>query len=167
MMSSGIPPASMIRLHADLGFIFSSSFCLVGFPQHSTALFRTPTIDPGATISLAGIPTAPRSHTGSGPSDWAVLDLEHLAEEIEDVGNSVRFAIGSHLVRLLWHLLKLRYDPATRPRRGGKVTVDAAREDIAKRAKGGLQHHPERYLPDAYRQARRLAMLAMADRAGA
>jgi hypothetical protein len=93
--------------------------------------------------------------------DWAALDLEHLAEEIEDVGNSVRFAIESQMVRLLWHLLKLRHDPATRPRRGWKVTVDAAREEIAKRAKGGLQHHPERYLPDAYRQARRRLSLGM------
>jgi hypothetical protein len=93
--------------------------------------------------------------------DWTALDLEHLAEEIEDVGNSVRFAIESQLVRLLLHLLKLRHDPATRPRRGWKVTVDAAREEIAKRATGGLQHHPERYLPDAYRQARRRTLLAM------
>ena len=93
--------------------------------------------------------------------DWAALDMDHLAEEIEDVGNSVRFAIESQLVRLLLHLLKLRHDPATRPRRRWKATVDAAREEIAKRATGGLQHHPERYLPDAYRQARRRAMLAM------
>ena len=93
--------------------------------------------------------------------DWAALDLEHLAEEIEDVGNSVRFAIESQMVRLLLHLLKLRHDPATRPRRGWKVTADAAREEIAKRATGGLQHHPERYLPDVYRQARRRIALAM------
>jgi hypothetical protein len=93
--------------------------------------------------------------------DWAALDVDHLAEEIEDVGNSVRFAIESHLVRLLLHLLKLRHDLATRPRCGWKVTVDAAREEIVKRATGGLQHHPERYLPDAYRQTRRRALLAI------
>jgi hypothetical protein len=93
--------------------------------------------------------------------DWGAVDVDHLAEEIEDVGNSVRFAIESQLVRLLLHLLKLRHDPAARPRRGWKVTVDAAREEIAKRATGGLHYHPERYLPDAYRQARRRALLAM------
>ena len=38
----------------------------------------------------------------------AALDLDHLAEEIEDVGNSVRFALESHLVRLL---LQLRQQP--------------------------------------------------------
>jgi hypothetical protein len=93
--------------------------------------------------------------------DWAALDVEHLAEEIADVGNSVRFALESQLVRLLLHLLKLHDDPATRPRRGWKVTVDHAREEIAKRATGGLQHHPERYLAEAYRLARRRAALAM------
>ncbi len=92
--------------------------------------------------------------------DWAALDLDHLAEEVEDVGNSVRFALESHVVRLLLHLLKLAYDPATRPRRGWRVTVADAREEIAKRATGGLQHHPAAYLPDAYRQARRKAALA-------
>jgi Domain of unknown function DUF29 len=93
--------------------------------------------------------------------DLAALDLEHLAEEIEDVGNSVRFALESQLVRLLLHLLKLAYDPSARPRRGWLVTVDAARAEIAKRATGGLSHHPARYLPEAYRQARRRLSLAL------
>jgi hypothetical protein len=92
--------------------------------------------------------------------DWAALDLEHLAEEIESVGRSDRFALESQLVRALLHLLKLAYDPATRPRRGWRVTVANAREDLAKRATGGLQHHPAAYLLDAYRQARRHAALA-------
>ena len=93
--------------------------------------------------------------------DWAALDLAHLAEEVEDVGNSVRFALESHLVRLLLHLLKLANDPTARPRRGWRVTVANAREEIAKRATGALQRHPAAYLPDAYRQARRHVALAM------
>ena len=91
----------------------------------------------------------------------AALDLDHLAEEIEDVGNSVRFALESHLVRLLLHLLKLAYAPSARPRRGWQVTVANAREEIAKRATGALHGHPAAYLPDAYRQARRNAVLAL------
>ncbi len=89
--------------------------------------------------------------------DWAALDVEHLAEEIEDVGNSLRFAIESQLTRLVLHLLKLAYDANHRPRRGWMVSVLHARDEIAKRAKGALQHHPARYLPEAYRQARRKA----------
>jgi hypothetical protein len=93
--------------------------------------------------------------------DITALDLAHLAEEIEDVGTSIRFAIESQMVRLLFHLLKLAYDPQTRPQRGWQVTVMAAREEIAKRATGALRAHPERYLADAYRQARRRAALVM------
>jgi Domain of unknown function DUF29 len=93
--------------------------------------------------------------------DWAALDLAHLAEEVEDVGNCVRFALESHLVLLLLHLLKLANGPTARPRSGWRVTVANAREEIAKRATGALQWQPGAYLPDAYRPARRHVALAM------
>ena len=35
------------------------------------------------------------------------LDLEHVAEEIEDVGNEQRYAVESSLVQLFVHLIKL------------------------------------------------------------
>jgi Domain of unknown function DUF29 len=92
--------------------------------------------------------------------DLAALDLEHLAEEIESLGQRDRDAIESQLVRLLLHLLKLTYDPAPRPRRGWRVTVADAREKVARKARGSLQHHPAAYLPAAYRYARRKAALA-------
>jgi hypothetical protein len=41
------------------------------------------------------------------------LDWDHLAEEIESLGQRDRDAIESQLVRLLLLLLKLTYDPAT------------------------------------------------------
>jgi uncharacterized protein DUF29 len=95
--------------------------------------------------------------------DVAALDLEHLAEEIADLGQSIEHAIESHLERLLVHLLKLRHDPATRPRRGWRVTVAHARHEIAKhvRRNPGLQHYPAQVLVEAYRYARRQAALAM------
>jgi hypothetical protein len=88
--------------------------------------------------------------------DFAALDLEHLAEEIADLGQSIENAIESHLERLLLHLLKYRYDPAQRPRRGWRLTIRHARREIAKlvRKNPGLQHHPAHYLADAYRHAR-------------
>jgi hypothetical protein len=89
------------------------------------------------------------------------LDVENLAEEIESVGRRERFAIESQLVRLLLHLLKLAAASTARPRRGWRVTIAHAREEIAKRATGSLQHHPTAYLPDAYRQARHHAALAL------
>jgi hypothetical protein len=95
--------------------------------------------------------------------DWAAVDVVHVAEEIEDLGNAIEHAIESHLERLLFHLLKLRHDPNPRPRRGWRVSVAHARHEITKhvRRNPGLQHHPERSLPDAYRYARRQAALAM------
>jgi Domain of unknown function DUF29 len=85
---------------------------------------------------------------------WIALDLEHLAEEIESVGNEQRFAIESHLTNLLAHLLKYQYDPASAPRRGWRVTIRNARREIRKRALGGLRDYPAAYLPVAYREAR-------------
>jgi hypothetical protein len=82
------------------------------------------------------------------------LDWDNLAEEIESLGRSERFAIESHLQNLLTHLLKWRYDPATEPRRGWRITIRNARLDIAKRALGHLQHYPAQYLATAYRHAR-------------
>jgi Domain of unknown function DUF29 len=86
--------------------------------------------------------------------EWKTLDLENLAEEIESLGRSERYAIENHLQNLLTHLLKWRYDPATEPRRGWRITIRNARLDIAKRALGHLQHYPAQYLATAYRHAR-------------
>jgi len=86
---------------------------------------------------------------------WHALDIEHLAEEIESLGRSERFAIESHLINLLTPLLKYRYDPATAPRRLWRLSIRHARREIAKRAQGSLQQYPAQYLPIAYLQARK------------
>jgi hypothetical protein len=88
--------------------------------------------------------------------DLAALDIDHLAEEIEDLGSNVQHAIESHLERLLLHLLKWRYDPAQEPRRGWRLTIRHARRELAKylRRNPGLQHHPADYLTEAYAYAR-------------
>ncbi len=50
---------------------------------------------------------------------WHQLDIEHLAEEVEELRKSERKAVRSHL-RLLWlHLLKWAYQPEGRERYGG------------------------------------------------
>jgi hypothetical protein len=43
------------------------------------------------------------------------LDVEHLAEEIEDLGSSQRAAAQSLIRQILLHLLKLRFHPDPRP----------------------------------------------------
>src|SRR3954452_4254252 len=60
------------------------------------------------------------------------IDWEHLVEEVEDLGKSVRHELRSQLTRILHHLLKLEYSPAIDPRRGWKNSVRQARLEIAK-----------------------------------
>lgn len=58
-----------------------------------------------------------------------LLDVAHLAEEIEDVGKSEQRAIVSRLAVLIAHLLKWRYQPE---RRGNswRRTIAAQRKEI-------------------------------------
>src|SRR5690242_1272461 len=44
------------------------------------------------------------------------LDRDHLAEEIEELGRREVDALESALLRVVEHLLKLRYSPKTDPR---------------------------------------------------
>jgi hypothetical protein len=61
-----------------------------------------------------------------------LLDIEHLAEEIEDVGRSEQRELASRMAVLLAHLLKWQYQPE---RRGAswQVTIDGQRERIRRR----------------------------------
>jgi hypothetical protein len=76
--------------------------------------------------------------------DVAALDIEHLAEEVEDLGRAVRKNIGSQLEPLLLHLLKWQYDPATDPRRLWSLSIRHARwgiaDDLAENR--SLHNHP-------------------------
>ena len=46
--------------------------------------------------------------------DWAALDLEHLAEEVDDLRKTERRAVRSQLRLILSHLLKWVYQAARR-----------------------------------------------------
>jgi hypothetical protein len=41
--------------------------------------------------------------------DFEHVDLKHIIEEIEDLGKSERSALESQLIRLMMHMLKIRY----------------------------------------------------------
>lgn len=62
------------------------------------------------------------------------LDIEHLAEEIEDVGKSEQRELESRMARLLAHLLKWKHQPQ---RRGSswQRTIKEQRRAIARRLK--------------------------------
>ena len=42
------------------------------------------------------------------------IDVEHIAEELEDMGKSEQRALASHIRNLLLHLLKWKYQPSLR-----------------------------------------------------
>lgn len=58
------------------------------------------------------------------------LDIEHLAEEIEDVGKSEKREIRSRMVVLLTHLLKWGRQP-DRQGNSWRRTINVQRRDIA------------------------------------
>lgn len=59
-----------------------------------------------------------------------LLDLEHIAEEIEDVGKSEQRELANRMAILLFHLLKWQYQPE---RRGGSWsrTIKEQRKRVA------------------------------------
>ena len=97
------------------------------------------------------------------------LDLEHLIEEIEDVGHSQQDKLASHLLVLLTHLLKLRLAATHQPHdyaraaRGWRLTCRAQRLQIAKvlRRNPRLQPTVAEELVDAYAIARLEAAQAL------
>lgn len=61
-----------------------------------------------------------------------LLDLEHIAEEIEDVGKSEQRELASRMAVLLAHLLKWQYQPERRSASWERTIADQ-RERIARR----------------------------------
>ena len=61
---------------------------------------------------------------------FGLVDLEHVAEEIEDVGKSEQRELASRMAVLMAHLLKWRYQPQ---RRGASLerTIKAPRKELA------------------------------------
>lgn len=91
------------------------------------------------------------------------VDVEHLAEEMEDMGREQRRAVRSHLRHLLVHLLKLRCSPATDPRSGWIDEIHHARAEIEDRLTDSpsLAPHLASLFVEAWPRARRRAISQM------
>jgi hypothetical protein len=86
------------------------------------------------------------------------LDLEHLAEEVEDLGKEQRHAVWSQLARIVEHRLKLAYSPAREPRLGWLDSVDEATSSAARRLTPTIRREIEAVLDEIYREGRRRAV---------
>jgi len=60
---------------------------------------------------------------------FSQLDIEHIAEEIEDVGKSERRELKSHMAVLLAHLLKWQHQPE-RQGNSWRRTIKVQRKDV-------------------------------------
>jgi hypothetical protein len=90
--------------------------------------------------------------------DVASLDLDHLAEEIEDLGKRDRRAVESYLEGRLRHGLKWVYQPA---RRSGswRRTLTVTRQRLARVLRDNPSLHAQLpvLIPSVYTDARELA----------
>ena len=89
------------------------------------------------------------------------FDREHVAEEIEDLGKSERDAVRSQVDRIIEHLLKLQYSPATRPRLGWMRSIADARRILGDKLSLTLRRDIETRLAILYDDARYQAELAL------
>jgi Domain of unknown function DUF29 len=85
---------------------------------------------------------------------FADLDLEHLIEEVDDLGESLRRSVRSGLRTIIEHLLKLEHSPAQAPRGGWYDTILTQRSDLLDELTPSIQREVEAALPDLYDRAR-------------
>jgi hypothetical protein len=90
------------------------------------------------------------------------LDLEHLAEEIEDLGRSQRHACESLLEQIIIHLLKLRCAKAEAPRAHWANKIDLFRNELQRRLTPNIRQHLATNLDAHYQTAARLTTRALA-----
>jgi Domain of unknown function DUF29 len=83
------------------------------------------------------------------------LDLEHLAEEVADLGKEQRNALRSWTVRIIEHLLLLEHSPADAARRGWIDEIVEFRDEIEARLTPTLRRDLARHLPHLYERAQR------------
>ena len=91
------------------------------------------------------------------------LDLEHLAEEVEDLGSEQQWAVESQLERVIEHLLKLEHSMSPAPRRQWMISVNSARREIRRRMTPTIRCEVEPQLAVLYKGGRSDAELRLLD----
>lgn len=92
---------------------------------------------------------------------YADLDLEHLIEEVDDLGESLKRSVRSRLRNIIEHLLKLEHSPAQDPRAGWYDTVLTQRSDLLDERTPSIRREVEATLPDLYDRARENAATSL------
>ena len=94
---------------------------------------------------------------------WNELDIANLAEEIEDIGKSLKRELESRLKVLLVHLLKWKYQPELRGN-SWLYSIEEQREQI----EDHLEENPSlrHTLPESFDRAYRYALTVAAKETG-
>jgi hypothetical protein len=95
------------------------------------------------------------------------LDLGHLTEEVEDLGENVYRSVRSRVRTIVEHPLKLEYSPASEstsePKRGWREAIRTQRADLDEDLTAALRPRIDAGLPGFYGKARRDAAAALRD----
>jgi hypothetical protein len=84
------------------------------------------------------------------------LDLEHIAEEISDLGKSGHDAVFSLAQRIVEHLLLIEHSPATGQRLHWADEIDGFRDQMKRKLSPTIRRHLKRDLRAVYADGRRL-----------
>ncbi len=95
--------------------------------------------------------------------DYKKLDIDHLIEEMESLGNSEKSKLESHLTILLMHLLKIKFQPAMHTR-----SWDLSIKNSRYHAIDTYKDNPslKQYLPKIFKNAYFTARLKAMDETG-
>jgi hypothetical protein len=91
------------------------------------------------------------------------LDLEHLIEEVEDLGGALKRSVRSRVRTIIEHLLKLQHSPAVDPRPGWRDTVRTQRNDLLDDLTPTLRRELDGELEELYARARQQAEGSLRD----
>ena len=89
------------------------------------------------------------------------LDVEHLAEEIEDLGKSDLQAVESYVQQIMTHLLKLDYSGFDLPRQHWRSEVVAFRASMRRKMSPSMKGKILQALPELYEDARNMAAASL------
>jgi hypothetical protein len=92
--------------------------------------------------------------------DWGSLDLDHLIEELEDMGDSRLDALESALIRIVEHLLELDFGRRPEPFRGWRLSIATHRVHARRRLKRSPSPARRADLAGVYAEGRTLAAAA-------
>jgi hypothetical protein len=92
---------------------------------------------------------------------FADLDLEHLIEEVDDLGESLKRSVRSRTRTIIEHFLKLEHLPAQARRGGWYDTILAQRSDLLDELTATIRREVEPTLPDLYDRARQNAATSL------